>query len=140
MTKYGIPLPVLALAGGIILFLVALQTVLEQFTAPAPDEKSAAPTLNMAFIPLAFPTIVTPPVVAALIVFLALSPELERRLIIGGIVVAIMLLNMIVMLLARFILHFLRIILQLLGTVLSIIQVALGLQIINASLKRLWGF
>ncbi len=140
LTKYGIPLPVLALAGGIILFLVALQTVLEQFTPPAPDEKSAAPTLKMAFMPLAFPTIVTPPGIAALIVFLALSPELERRLIIGGIVVAIMLLNLIVMLLARFILHFLRIILQLLGTVLSIIQVALGLQIINASLKRLWGF
>jgi multiple antibiotic resistance protein len=31
LTDYGIPLPVLALAGGIILFLVALRTVLEQF-------------------------------------------------------------------------------------------------------------
>jgi multiple antibiotic resistance protein len=140
LTKYGIPLPVLALAGGIILFLVALQTVLEQFTPPAPDEKSAAPTLKMALMPLAFPTIVTPPGIAALIVFLALSPDLEGRLIIGGIVVAIMLSNLIVMLVARYILQYLGVILQVLGAVLGIIQVALGLQIINASLKRLWGF
>jgi multiple antibiotic resistance protein len=140
LTNYGIPLPVLALAGGIILFLVALRTVLEQFTPPAPDEKNATPTLRMAFMPLAFPTIVTPPGIAALIVFLALSPDLKGRLIIGGIVVAIMLLNLIVMLVARYILRFLGIILQLVGVVLSIIQVALGLQIINASLRRLWGF
>ncbi len=100
LTNYGIPLPVLALAGGIILFLVALRTVLEQFTPPAPDEKSTAPTLKMAFMPLAFPTIVTPPGIGALIVFLA--PDLEGRLIIGGIVVAIMLLNLLVMLVARY--------------------------------------
>ena len=139
LTNYGIPLPVLALAGGIILFLVALRTVLEQFTPPAPDEKSAAPTLKMAFMPLAFPTIVTPHGIAALIVFLALSPDLEGRLIIGGIVVAIMLLNLIAMLAARYILQFLGVILQMLGAVLGIIQVALGLQIINSSLKHLWG-
>ena len=140
LTNYGIPLPVLTLAGGIILFLVALRTVLEQFTPPGPDERSAVPTLQMAFMPLAFPTIVTPPGIAALIVFLALSPDLERQLVIGGIVIAIMLLNLIVMLAARYILRFLGIILQVVGAVLGIIQVALGLQIINASLRRLWGF
>jgi multiple antibiotic resistance protein len=141
LTNYGIPLPVLALAGGIILFLVAIRTVLEQFTPPGPDETSAAaPTLKVAFMPLAFPTIVTPPGIAALIVFLALGPDLERRLLIGGIVVAIMLLNLIVMLVARYILQFAGIILQVLGAVLGIIQVALGLQIINVSLMRLWGF
>ena len=36
LSSYGIPLPVLALSGGIILFLVALKSVLEQFETPEP--------------------------------------------------------------------------------------------------------
>ena len=40
--SYGIPLPVLALAGGIILFLVALKSVLEQFETPEPHTDEVA--------------------------------------------------------------------------------------------------
>jgi multiple antibiotic resistance protein len=96
LSKYRIPLPVLALAGGILLFLVALQAILQQFTPSSlQGDEVTAPTLNMAITPLA--------------------------------------------LMARDILRFLGVFLQILGAVLSIIQVALGLQIINSSLKRLWG-
>ena len=103
LSSYGIPLPVLALSGGIILFLVALGHVLREFAPPTPprettSEPAPAATLNMALSPLAFPTIVTPYGIAALIVFLALSPDLQARLVVGAILLAIMLLNLIVML------------------------------------------
>lgn len=137
--KYEMPLPILALAGGIVLFLVALQTVLQQFTPPARSEGEAATaTLSMAITPIAFPTIVTPYGIAALIIFISLSPDWEGRLAIGAILLGIMLLNVIAMLLARHILHFLGVFLQILGAVLGIVQVALGLQIILNSLQRLW--
>jgi len=140
LSKYGIPLPVLALSAGIILFLVALQNILRELaphsaeaTAPSPT-----PTLNMALTPLAFPTIVTPYGIAAIVVFIALSPDLQGRLVIGAILLAIMLLNLIVMIMTRPMGPVLGVVLQILGAVLSVIQVALGLQIIHNSLQLLW--
>jgi multiple antibiotic resistance protein len=140
LTRYGIPLPILALSAGIILFLVALQNTLQQFAAPTyPDEAvtAPAPTIQQALTPLAFPTIVTPYGIAATVVFLALSPDLQGRLTIGAVVLVIMLLNLIVMLNVRRIGPILGISLAILGAVIGVIQVALGLQIINNSLRAL---
>ena len=142
LSSYGIPLPVLALSAGIILFLVALGQVLQEFSPPTPrrettSEPATAATLSMAITPLAFPTIVTPYGIAALIVFLALSPNLQARLVIGAIVVAIMLMNLITMLLARHMRPWMGASLQVLGAVLSVIQVALGLRIIIMSVKAI---
>jgi multiple antibiotic resistance protein len=142
LDSYGIPVPVLALSAGIILFLVALLGILQQFQPPTSHgepsaEPSRAPALRTALTPLAFPTIVTPYGIAALIVFLALSPELESKLTIGAIVIAIMVLNLFVMIAARRILPVLGILLPILGAVLGVVQVALGLQIINNSLRSL---
>jgi multiple antibiotic resistance protein len=142
LSSYGVPLPVLALSAGIILFLVALQSILQQFAPPTPDNEGIAgaaptPTLSMALTPLAFPTIVTPYGIAAVVVFVAISPDLQGRLIVGAIVLAIMLLNLIVMLTERRILPFLGVLLPILGAVLGVIQVALGLQIVLRSLKAL---
>lgn len=139
LSSYGIPIPVLALAAGIILFLVALQSVLQQFTPHNNDDAGTAlkPSMKMAMMPLAFPAIVTPYGIAALVVFLALSQELEGRLIIGGVVLAIMLLNLIVMLMTRHILPVMSVLLPILGAVLGVVQVALGLQIINNSLRAM---
>ncbi|HTN94749.1 MAG TPA: MarC family protein [Gallionella sp.] len=142
LSSYGIPLPVLALSGGIILFLVALLNILQQFeSSTLHSEESGspprAPALNIALVPLAFPTIVTPYGIAALVVFLALSPDLQTRLAIGAIVLAIMLLNLFTMLMARRIPPIGGVLLSILGAVLGIIQVSLGLQIILNSLKAL---
>ena len=142
LRSYGIPVPVLALSAGIILFLVALKNILEQFTPPALHSEGIAgpaptPTLNMAFSPLAFPTIVTPYGIAAFVVFLALSPDLQGQLVIGGILLTIMLLNLIVMIVTRHIPPLLGLLLQILGAVLGVIQVALGLQIIHNSLRAM---
>ena len=61
MSNFNIPLPILAISGAMILFLVAILNIIKQF-APisAQEENVVVPTLNMAINPLAFPTIVTP--------------------------------------------------------------------------------
>lgn len=142
LSSYGIPLPVLALSAGLILLLVALHGTLQQF---APQDAPAAqatdsmppPTMAMALTPLAFPTIVTPYGIAALVVFMAYSPDLQARLIIGAVLAVIMLLNLVVMLATRRLLPFLGVALPVVGAVLGVVQVALGLQIIQNSLKAL---
>jgi multiple antibiotic resistance protein len=138
LDSYGIPLPVLALSGGIILFLVALQNILQQFTPTHHEETSGpapTPSLSMALTPLAFPTIVTPYGIAALVVFVELSPDLQSRLMIGAIVLVIMLLNLLVMILTRYIPPILGLLLAVLGAVLGVIQVAFGLRVMYSSLK-----
>lgn len=131
MSRYGIPMSIMALTGGIILFLVALLNVIKQFEPPTGKKDFVrTPTLNMALNPLTFPAIVTPYGIAALIVFLSISPNLNAKLTVGIIVVGIMLLNLIVMLLAKRFFKSLSLTLALLGVILGIIQVALGLMII----------
>lgn len=139
LSSYGIPLPVLALSGGTILFLVALQNILKDF---APHDAGTAdpaqtPTLRLALTPLAFPTIVTPYGIAAVVVFLAISPDQQSKLVVGAILLTIMLLNLIVMVMTRHLRPVMGVALQILGAVLGIIQVALGLQIIQRSLRTL---
>jgi multiple antibiotic resistance protein len=100
------------------------------------------PTLKEALSPIAFPTIVTPYGIAALVVFLSFSSDLHAQLMIGGAVLVIMLLNLVVMLNVWRIGPVLNIAFTVLGAVIGVIQVALGLQIINNSLKALgilWG-
>ena len=142
LASYGIPLPVLALAAGIILFLVALLGIVQQFMPSAPHAEDASGTgpvqpLKVALSQLAFPTIVTPYGIAALVVFFTVSEGLEAQLTIGGVVLAIMLLNLAVMLAARRVLPVLGVVLPILGAVLGVVQVALGLQIIHNSLKAI---
>ena len=141
LSNYGIPLPVLALSGGIILFLVALKNVLEQFEAAEPhtDDVAVPPAaaMKVAMSPLAFPTIVTPYGIAAVVVLVAFGQTLESRLTVGAVVVGIMVLNLIVMLVARRLQIVLAVVLPIFGAVLGVIQVALGLQIINSALRQL---
>jgi multiple antibiotic resistance protein len=93
--------------------------------------------MNMAVSPLAFPTIVTPYGIAAVIVFLAFCPDLQSKLTLGAIVLGIMILNLVAMLVTRFIYKPLAVFLAVLGAVLGIVQVALGLLIIYNQSKAL---
>ncbi len=138
LSKFGVPLPILALSGGVILFLVALLNVIQQFEQAKPhEENTGAPTLTVAIQPLAFPIIVTPYGIAAVIVFISLSPDLNSKLTVGAIVGGIMVLNFLFMFFARVLFKPLAIILPIVGVVLSIIQVALGANIIYNSLNAL---
>ena len=138
LSNYGIPVPILALSGGIILFLVALLNVIKQFEPHAAEMKfEDNPTINMAMNPLAFPSIVTPYGIAAVIVFLSIAPDLNTKLTVAGVVLGIMVLNLVVMLLTRYIYKPLALILGLLGAILGVIQVALGLMVIYNQIKTL---
>lgn len=128
--NYGIPLPILGFSAGLILFLVALLNVIQQFSpAPLHADDDTVPTLAMAMNPLAFPTIVTPYGIAAVIMFLAICPEQACKLMVGGMVLGIMLLNLILMLISRKAMKVLGLVLPILGAVLGVVQVALGLMI-----------
>lgn len=77
--KWGISVGALQLAAGIVLFLIALRPVLEQYEPKKPETEaqgsSASPapsSSDLAFSPLAFPTIVTPYGVAVLILVVTL--------------------------------------------------------------------
>ena len=138
LSKYGIPVPILAMSGGIILFLVAIMNVIQQFSwHPEHEEIKEVPTLKMAMYPLAFPTIVTPYGIAAVIVFMALMPDLNGRLMIGAVVLGIMVLNLVIMLVNKYIFKFLAMVLPVLGAVLGVVQVALGLWIIYRAYTQL---
>ena len=77
--NYHISVAVLAIAAGIILFLVALQTVMHQFDPSSTGEQHEyEPSMRLALSPLSFPTIVTPYGVAAVIVFMALTPDFVK--------------------------------------------------------------
>jgi len=139
MNNYGIPVPILALSAGIILFLVALLNIIQQFNPSEPNADSdKTPSLTVAVNPLAFPIIVTPYGIAAVIVFVTLSPDLNSKLIVLAMVAGIMLLNLLVMLFARNLFKPLTlVILSILGAILGVIQVALGLKIIYNSWQAL---
>lgn len=137
--KYGIPLPILTLAAGIILFLVALQNILHQFEPASASnvEAAPAPSIRTAMTPLAFPTIVTPYGIAALVLFVAISPDTQSGLLIGCAVLLIMALNLIAMLTARKLQVVLGVALPILGAIVGVVQVALGLKIIDNSLRAM---
>ena len=142
LQNFDIPIPVLALTGGLVLFLVALQTVLQQFEPPAPRPTGTAPqNLSMAINPLAFPTIVTPYGIAAIIIFTTLAQgDTEKKLVIAGVVGAILLMDWVAMLFAHTVLKYLGTVLQIVAVVLGINQVALGLMLILNSLSAIGVF
>lgn len=140
LTNLAIPLQVLALTGGIILFLVALEQVMQQYTGPRRMEPTAKPTLALAFAPLAFPTIVTPYGVAAVIIFDAIAPDMTSSGLVLGLVLLVLAVDWLTMLFAHHVVRWLGPALQLLGVVLGVTQVALGLQVILRSLSQLGVF
>jgi multiple antibiotic resistance protein len=70
LDRFRISVPILAMTGGLILFLTALDTILRQFRGTAgADGEELPPSLSRAASPLAFPVIVTPSGIAAVIIF-----------------------------------------------------------------------
>lgn len=125
----------LYLAAGLILLLVALQNVMAQYGPPAVARADDAAPKDIAFSPLAFPTIVTPHGVAVFILLMALSHDLSRDLTILGLFLGVMVLNLITMWFARPILKYGASLLQILGAVLGVLQVALAVQMISGALR-----
>ena len=140
--NFNISVPVLALTGGIILFLVALQTVLQQASgAPRLPQGEPQQGLHLAFSPLAFPTIVTPYGIAAVIVFAALTQNNDSaKLMLVGAVLLILALDWLAMMFAEVVLKWAGPALQVFAVVLGVTQIALGLQVIMHSLATIGVF
>ena len=138
MKNLHISISAIVLAGGIILFLVALHMVMQMYMSSSQNETiPPTPTLSMAVSPLSFPTIVTPYGIAILIIVMTTAQgDATRQIGILGVLLAIMLLNLLAMLFAHKIVKFIavRITLQILGSVLGVLQVALGIQMILQAL------
>jgi len=141
LDNFRIGVPVLAITGGLVLFLAALDTVMQQFRGAAgADAKDTPLSLSLAVSPLAFPTIVTPSGIAAVIIFVTLSPDPGGKATIGLLLLAILFVDLLAMLYARAILKWLTLPLYILGVVLGVVQVALGLNIILVNLSRIGVF
>jgi multiple antibiotic resistance protein len=137
LDNFAIPVQVLQIAAGVILFLVALQAVMQQYSPARPAERTEPPTLAMAFSPLAFPTIVTPYGIAAVTILVTLAPTIEIGLMVAGAVYVILFLDWLAMLGAHLIVRWFGPLLLLLGVVLGVNQVALGLQLVLGGISGL---
>lgn len=136
--KWQISVAALTLATGIMFFLVGLSLVLAQYqpvhAAPAPlPEAPMAAALR-----IAFPMVVTPYGVAAVILLLVKSPDAARIVVILAILFGVMVLNLLSMLYVRRIMGGVIVLtLQIVGAVLGVLQVALAVQIILRGLRDL---
>jgi multiple antibiotic resistance protein len=113
-----------------------------QQTSGAPRLPQGEPQqgLHLAFSPLAFPTIVTPYGIAAVIVFAALLQDYDAKLMLAGAVLLILILDWLAMLFADAVLKWAGPALLLFAVVLGVTQIALGLQVIMHSLAMIGVF
>jgi multiple antibiotic resistance protein len=139
LENYGVSLNVLALTGGLVLSVVAFQTILEQFQPNQTVEEDPLP-LNDAVLRLAFPIIITPYGIAAVIIFTAITSDTSRKIAVMAMALGVLLLDLIAMLVARPLLKWLGAPLLIMGVVLAIIQLAIGVQIVLSNLAALGVF
>ena len=139
LRKWGISIGSLLLTAGLILFLVALKPVLEQFAqhqssaAPPPDAPPPTP------MRIAFPTIVTPYGIAILIVLVTLRGDIATAVQVLGVAVFVLLLDLLAMLFAQRILNtpLVPLALGIVEPVLGVLQVALGVSAVVRALSML---
>lgn len=136
--NWGISPAALLLTAGIILFLVALNSIRDQYE----DEKggkpsSPAPAGARLLFKLAFPYIVSPYGVAVVILTMTLRPPEAAIWPIFAMLAALMTLNFVVMLLAGRILatDIVAPLLAIVGSVLAVLQAALGVQMFLVGLR-----
>jgi multiple antibiotic resistance protein len=146
LQKWGISVGALLLTAGVILFLVALQPVLAGYKQREPRVESTAtatvpaPSLSeLAFSPLAFPTIVAPYGIAVLILLVTLYPLSAGGLQILGVAAFVLALDLLAMLSADLIAKttFITSGLDIVGSVMGILQLALGVQAVMDGLRLL---
>jgi multiple antibiotic resistance protein len=141
LRNYGVSLNVLALTGGFVLSVVAFPTIIEQFRPAAPD-KTGTETLSLdsAVLRLAFPTIITPYGIAAVIIFTAIASDTSTKVAVFLLALGVLLMDLLAMLIARPLLKWLGAPLLILNAVLAVIQLAFGVQVIVNSLAAIGVF
>lgn len=141
LRKWNVSLGALLMTTGLILFLVALKPILEQFAPHGAQgtHPGAEPAPIVSPMALAFPTIVTPYGIAVLIVLMSLSRTDSTEMQVMVIALVILLLDLIFMLFAERILKtpLVAPALGIVAAVLGVLQVALGVQAMLAALRVL---
>lgn len=128
MEQWRISVPVMQLAGGLILLLVALRLVMAQYGEQLPPPAVSGGSGVMRLI---FPGIITPYGIAALIALMTLSGGVQRSAIVLGAMLIVMALNLLSTLFVRPILHRVGPMpLHILAAILAVQQVAIALQVI----------
>ena len=135
LTNWGVSLPALLIAVGLVLLLVALQTVLSQYGV-LNEQSAEPPSSQRGVMPLAFPHIITPYGTAALILLLAASDR-SRIVNVFAVFIAVMALNLLAMWFARPIVKYGSGLLRVIGAVLGVLQVALAIQMILGAARML---
>lgn len=147
LERWNISIGALELTTGMMLFLIALRAILEQYAphdaakdAPQSTVASAQSTSTLAFSPLAFPTIITPYGVGLVILLVTLhTGDIVGTTRLVGITVFVLALDLLAMLFSDRILRtsFVAPVLGMLGSIVAILQVALGVQAVVIGLRLL---
>jgi multiple antibiotic resistance protein len=137
--NWGVSTGALLIAAGIILFLVAIESIRSQYRLPekATDDNGRDLPPRLLAYKLAFPYVVSPFGVAVVILVLTTRPETVPLLPILAMLGGIMLLNCVVMLNAQRIAASTWIgpAMAILGSVLGVLQAALGVQAVLVGLR-----
>ncbi|MBV8364427.1 MAG: MarC family protein [Candidatus Eremiobacteraeota bacterium] len=135
LLKWHVAAGELAIAGGILFFLVALQIVVGPYSQSthAPKVAAQVPSSVSELTRQCVPIVVTPWGIAAVIFFLTVKRDQTWPII--AILVGVMALDLLALLFARQILRVLGFPLQLLGTILSVLQVALSVELVVFGIK-----
>jgi multiple antibiotic resistance protein len=139
MEKYGLSVPALQLSGGLILLLSALGTIFPGGEEAEPPPESITP-IKLAISPLATPTIVPPVGIAAILIFVMISPLNAGRLQTLVLALAlIMALNLLVMIFNDRILRVPGLLpgLKLVGGLMVVIQITLAIDTMLVALRAL---
>ena len=135
--NWMVPPGALQLTGGLIFFVVAVKGVLAQYEVQVHPPADAVPVQPDA-MKIAFPMLVTPYGVAAVILLLSMSGDAERTELTMAMLVLVMLLNLLGMIFVREIMRPAVVgVLQVLAAVLGVMQVALSITIMLGALRVL---
>ena len=141
LKNWRVSVPAIMIAGSLILFLQAVQMIMEPPPAPPPPppaEEQQPPSLALANFPLAIPALVTAPGITAIAAFMAIvGPDWTQKGTIFALLLFIMALNLLALLNVRLILQYISpAILLVLGWVMAVLQAALAVQYLFNALVR----
>lgn len=141
LSNWGVSTGALLIAAGVILFLIALESIRDQYESTDQDRQSAkpdeGPSIRKIAFKLAFPYVVSPYGVAVVILVLTSRPQFVPIEPILAMLGGIMLLNLLVMLNAHRIAGspYIGPAFAVVGAVLGVLQAALGVQAILVGLR-----
>jgi multiple antibiotic resistance protein len=140
----GVSLAAFRVAGGIMLFLIALEMVFEKRQArreKRADEVAAAPEIeDISVFPMAIPMIAGPGSIASIMLLMARSEGLEQSLVVLGALAAILVLTLLALLAAGPLMRFLghrveAMITRILGVILAALAAQFVIDGINVSFQ-----